>query len=72
MTFLEIFEKYNLTEKEVHTLQVMKACELTKSWIEAKINFDKWQSMIDDGILVIESYSSLGRRFCKVSDLVHE
>lgn len=71
MTYFQIFEKYNLTEKEVHTLQVMKACRLTKTFIEAGINYDTWKQLIKDGILLVDSYCNSGR-ICKVSDFVHE
>lgn len=71
MTFLEVFEKYNLTEKEVHTLKVMKDCGLCINWIEAGFDFDKWKILIVDGILTVKSYSSLGLKNCIISDTVH-
>lgn len=72
MTFLEIFEKYNLTEKEVHTLQVMKACNINQSWNEASFDAHKWYNLIKDGILIKVSYNSIGISNCKVADFVHE
>ena len=71
MTFLQIFEKYNLTEKEIHSLQVMKGRNLTKTWNEAKISLNRWDKMIKDGVLIVDSYSTQGR-ICKVADFVHE
>lgn len=71
MTFLEIYEKYNLTQKEVHTLKVMKCRNLTKVRFESGINIDSWFNMIKDGILVVDSYSAQGG-VCKVADFVNE
>ena len=71
MTFLEVFEKYNLTEKEIHYLKVMKDRSLTKSWIESDVYIGGWSRMINDGILVVDSYSTQGR-ICKVADFIYE
>lgn len=49
----------------------MKDRGLTKNWIEALVNFNRWNKMIDDGILEIVSHSTNGR-ICKVADFVHE
>lgn len=71
MTFLEVFEKYNLTEKEVHRLQVMKCRGLTDTITEDGIRYEKWQQLIKDRILIVDSYCNSGR-ICKVADFVHE
>jgi len=67
MTFKEIYEKYNLTEQEIHSLKVMKDRGLSKSFIEANIDFDKWNKMIEDEILIGQSRNSFGVVFCYVS-----
>ena len=72
MTFLEVFEKYNLTEKEVHSLQVMKHREQVLTWLESKIYFTKFNLMRKDGILIDECYSENGLIRCKVADFIYE
>lgn len=72
MTFLEVFEKYNLTEKDIHYLQVMKDRNLDKNWIEAGFDFDKWKRLIVDGILTVKSYNSLGLKNCIVANFIDE
>lgn len=72
MTFLEVFDKYNLTEKEVHSLKIMKDCSISTNWAESSINnISTWNRLIDNGILIIQSYSVRGR-ICKVADFIHE
>ena len=72
MTFLEVFDKYNLTEKEVHTLKVMKDCNLDKNLFESGFHFIRWHRLIEDGILLKTTYNPLGIFNYKVADFVHE
>ena len=72
MKFLEIYIKYNLTEKEIHTLQIMRDCDISQSWSEASFDSHKWHMLLRDGILIKESYNSIGIINCKVADFVHE
>jgi len=72
MTFKEIYEKYNLTEKEVHTLKMMKDCDLEKNLSETGFNFTRWKNLVSDGILIRVSYNPLGIFYYKLAEHVHE